>query len=51
MEYKHFYIAIRRYVKSRITRNEFLIDWEYAQRRQGIETEEMGERKYDRKAK
>jgi len=42
MEYKKFYLAIRRYAKSKITRGEFLVDWKDAQRQQGIETERHG---------
>jgi len=37
MEYKRFYLAIRRYAKNKITRGEFWTEWDYAQRRQGIE--------------
>jgi len=33
MNYKLFYIAIRRYKKGRISRAEFLTDWAYAQRK------------------
>ena len=36
MNYAHFYRASRRYANKRITREEFMTDWEYAQRRQGI---------------
>ena len=32
MEYIKFYLAIRRYAKRRITREEFLIEWADAQR-------------------
>lgn len=37
MDYKKFYIAVRRYKKGRITRGEFITDWTTAQREQGIE--------------
>jgi len=37
MEYKRFYLAIRRYAKNKITRGEFWIEWSYAQRLEGIE--------------
>jgi hypothetical protein len=33
MDYKKFYLAVRRYAKRRITRVEFLVDWAYAQLR------------------
>jgi len=36
MDYKYFYIAIRRYAKRKITLDEFIVDWGYAQSRQGI---------------
>ena len=36
MDYKKFYVAIRRYAKKRISRSEFLTDWGDAQRSQGI---------------
>ena len=36
MDYTNFYLAIRRYVKGKITRGEFLIDWRAAQYGQGI---------------
>jgi hypothetical protein len=38
MDYKKFYLAIRRYVKGKTTRGDFLLNWEYAQRQQGIES-------------
>lgn len=34
MDYKKFYLAVRRYRKGRITRGMFLIDWADAQRKQ-----------------
>jgi hypothetical protein len=34
MGYIRFYIAIRRYVKGKISREEFIADWEYTQRDQ-----------------
>jgi hypothetical protein len=37
MEYKRFYLAIRRYAKNKITRGEFRIEWKDAQRHEGIE--------------
>jgi len=42
MEYKKFYLAIRRYAKGRITREEFLVEWKDAQRQQGMEPERLG---------
>lgn len=38
MEYKLFYLAIRRYAKRKISRWAFIRDWKYAQFKQGIET-------------
>ncbi|MDR0456234.1 MAG: hypothetical protein LBH20_06085 [Treponema sp.] len=38
MDYKKFYLAIRRYVKGKTTRGDFLLDWEHAQRQQGTES-------------
>jgi len=38
MEYKLFYIAIRRYAKKRIDRKEFCMNWEHAQKMQGFKT-------------
>jgi hypothetical protein len=40
MDYKKFYVAIRRYAKKRISRGEFMTDWKDAQRSQGIEVKE-----------
>jgi len=40
MDYKKFYIAVRRYAKRRITRGEFYTEWIDAQRRQGIKISE-----------
>jgi hypothetical protein len=36
MEYKLFYLAIRRYAKRKISRGDFIDAWEYAQSQQGI---------------
>ncbi|MDR0301518.1 MAG: hypothetical protein LBI04_04295 [Treponema sp.] len=36
MDYKKFYVAVRRYAKRKITRGDFLTDWKDAQRSQGI---------------
>jgi hypothetical protein len=33
MDYRKFYIAIRRYAEKEITREEFCADWKYAQLR------------------
>ena len=32
IDFKLFYLTIRRYKKGRITRTEFCTDWEYAQK-------------------
>jgi len=37
MEYKRFYLAIRRLAKNKITRGEFWTEWSYAQSLEGIE--------------
>ena len=39
MDFKHFYIAIRRRRKGRITRGDFMIDWSDAQRKHGVQPE------------
>jgi len=36
MDYRKFYLAICRYAKMEITRGEFMIEWYFAQRCQGI---------------
>jgi hypothetical protein len=41
MDYKKFYIAARRYAKRRISRGEFVADWEDAQRSQGMGAKPM----------
>jgi hypothetical protein len=52
MEYKYFYIAIRRLIKKRISRAEFITDWETAQKKQGVMgTNNGGEHNHDRKSK
>jgi len=35
MEYKLFYLAIRRYAKKKISRSGFITAWEHAQKMQG----------------
>jgi hypothetical protein len=49
VEYKHFYIAIRRYINGKISRGLFLIDWKDAQRRQGIEAAERRGNRWQKK--
>jgi hypothetical protein len=51
MDYKKFYIAVRRYAKGRISRGAFLIDWEYAQNSQGIKAAEQRGVKHGGKVK
>jgi hypothetical protein len=41
MEYKKFYLAIRRYAKDKITRGDFLVEWVDAQRSQGMDTKKL----------
>jgi hypothetical protein len=41
MDYKKFYIAVRRYAKKRISRGEFVTDWKDAQRSQGMNTKKL----------
>jgi hypothetical protein len=36
MDYKKFYITVRRYAKKKISRREFITDWKDAQSSQGI---------------
>jgi hypothetical protein len=51
MDYKNFYLVIRRYAKKKISRGMFLIDWRDAQRGQGIEAGKLNVRGYGRKTK
>ena len=41
MEYKYFYIAVRRYAKNKITREEFIDYWRDAQRQNGLNKEAL----------
>jgi len=44
MDYSKFYIAIRRYAKKEITREEFCAEWNDAQR-QGAEAKKRNDQK------
>jgi hypothetical protein len=51
MEYKYFYLAVRRYAKGKISREVFRMDWRDEQRRQGITPQKGRRARHERKDK